>query len=219
LQERIARHLAGLFMIDSGARGSWAQPVQILGMKGLVTSPSGAIIELPVKGNFKQGFGVLEYFISTHGVRKGLSDTALRTANAGYLTRRLVDVSQDVIIAEEDCGDSEGMLGARGNRKNGEDFSAASSAAISLRISGCEGQTLIAAGAIVNENNRGCSGKRYQGSAYPSVLSSKCIRESALSAMAGIWPITSGQYRRDCRYYCRPVHRRTRHAADDAYFP
>ncbi|NCD00761.1 DNA-directed RNA polymerase subunit beta' [bacterium] len=96
-------------MIESGARGSWAQPVQILGMKGLVTSPSGAIIELPVKGNFKKGFGVLEYFISTHGVRKGLSDTALRTANAGYLTRRLVDVSQDVIVSDDDCGDTEGI--------------------------------------------------------------------------------------------------------------
>lgn len=110
-------------MIDSGARGSWAQPVQILGMKGLVTSPSGAIIELPVKGNFKRGFGVLEYFISTHGVRKGLSDTALRTANAGYLTRRLVDVSQDVIVSSEDCGDHEGLLFNRQEaEKNGDDF-------------------------------------------------------------------------------------------------
>ncbi|MDD5527889.1 MAG: DNA-directed RNA polymerase subunit beta' [Patescibacteria group bacterium] len=97
-------------MIDSGARGSWAQLTQILGMKGLVTSPSGGIIELPVKGNFKKGFDVLEYFISTHGVRKGLSDTALRTANAGYLTRRLVDVAQDVIVSEEDCGDAEGIV-------------------------------------------------------------------------------------------------------------
>ncbi|MDD4902041.1 MAG: DNA-directed RNA polymerase subunit beta' [Patescibacteria group bacterium] len=97
-------------MIDSGARGSWAQLTQILGMKGLVTSPSGGIIELPVKGNFKKGFDVLEYFISTHGVRKGLSDTALRTANAGYLTRRLVDVAQDVIVSEEDCGDEEGIV-------------------------------------------------------------------------------------------------------------
>jgi DNA-directed RNA polymerase subunit beta' len=96
-------------MIESGARGSWAQLVQILGMKGLVTSPSGEIIELPVKGNFKKGFSVLEYFISTHGVRKGLSDTALRTANAGYLTRRLVDVSQDVIVQEEDCKTKNGI--------------------------------------------------------------------------------------------------------------
>ncbi|MDA3803054.1 MAG: DNA-directed RNA polymerase subunit beta' [Patescibacteria group bacterium] len=110
-------------MIDSGARGSWAQPVQILGMKGLVTSPSGAILELPVKGNFKQGFGVLEYFISTHGVRKGLSDTALRTANAGYLTRRLVDVSQDVIVTEDDCGDKDGLyLNRKEIEDNGEDF-------------------------------------------------------------------------------------------------
>lgn len=107
-------------MIDSGARGSWAQPVQILGMKGLVTSPSGA---LPVKGNFKEGFGVLEYFISTHATRKGLSDTALRTANAGYLTRRLVDVSQDVIVTEEDCGDTTGMIVTRAEaEKAGEDF-------------------------------------------------------------------------------------------------
>jgi len=97
-------------MIESGARGSWAQLTQILGMKGLVTSPSGDIIELPVKGNFKRGFGVLEYFISTHGVRKGLSDTALRTANAGYLTRRLVDVAQDVIVTHDDCGDDEGLI-------------------------------------------------------------------------------------------------------------
>lgn len=96
-------------MIESGARGSWAQLTQILGMKGLVTSPSGDIIELPVKGNFKKGFGVLEYFISTHGVRKGLSDTALRTANAGYLTRRLVDVSQDIIVSDDDCGTKEGI--------------------------------------------------------------------------------------------------------------
>jgi DNA-directed RNA polymerase subunit beta' len=108
-RDGLSKHGPIYSMIESGARGSWAQLTQILGMKGLVTSPSGDIIELPVKGNFKQGFGVLEYFISTHGVRKGLSDTALRTANAGYLTRRLVDVSQDVIITEDDCGDTEGF--------------------------------------------------------------------------------------------------------------
>jgi DNA-directed RNA polymerase subunit beta' len=97
-------------MITSGARGAWGQVTQMIGMKGLVTNPSGEIIELPVKGNFKKGFDVLEYFISTHGARKGLSDTALRTANAGYLTRRLVDVAQDVIISQKDCGDTEGLL-------------------------------------------------------------------------------------------------------------
>ncbi|OIO52314.1 MAG: DNA-directed RNA polymerase subunit beta' [Parcubacteria group bacterium CG1_02_58_44] len=97
-------------MIESGARGSWGQLTQIIGIKGLVASPSGEIIELPVKANFKEGFDVLEYFISTHGARKGSSDTALRTANAGYLTRRLVDVSQEVVIREEDCGDTKGNL-------------------------------------------------------------------------------------------------------------
>ncbi len=97
-------------MVESGARGSWSQLIQMIGMKGLVANPSGDIIELPVKSCFKEGFSVIEYFISTHGARKGLSDTALRTANAGYLTRRLVDVSQDVVIRDEDCGDTTGIL-------------------------------------------------------------------------------------------------------------
>jgi len=97
-------------IIESGARGSWSQMIQIMGMKGLVINPAGDIIELPVKANFQEGLDVLEYFISTHGTRKGLSDTALRTANAGYLTRRLVDVSQDVVILEEDCKDKEGLV-------------------------------------------------------------------------------------------------------------
>ena len=100
-------------MIDSGARGSWGQLGQVIGMKGLVASPTGDIIELPVKGNFKEGFDVLEFFISSHGTRKGLSDTALRTANAGYLTRRLVDVAQDVVVREDDCGDKQGEFVTR----------------------------------------------------------------------------------------------------------
>ena len=142
-------------MIDSGARGSWAQPVQILGMKGLVTSPSGAIIELPVKGNFKQGFGVLEYFISTHGVRKGLSDTALRTANAGYLTRRLVDVSQDVIIAEDDCGDTVGMdLNRAEIEKSGDDFfRRLTGRYVAKDIKDVKGKVVLGAGEILNEDN------------------------------------------------------------------
>ncbi|KKW35309.1 MAG: DNA-directed RNA polymerase subunit beta', partial [Candidatus Giovannonibacteria bacterium GW2011_GWA2_53_7] len=97
-------------MIESGSRGSWEQITQMMGMKGLVTNPAGGIIELPVKGSFKEGFDVLEYFISTHGTRKGLSDTALRTANAGYLTRRLIDVAQDVVTREADCGDATGVI-------------------------------------------------------------------------------------------------------------
>ncbi len=96
-------------IIDAGARGSWSQPVQMAGMKGLVINPAGQIIELPVKSSFKEGFNVLEYFISTHGARKGTADTALRTSTAGYLTRRLVDVSHEVVISEEDCGDQKGF--------------------------------------------------------------------------------------------------------------
>jgi len=141
-------------MIDSGARGSWAQPVQILGMKGLVTSPSGAIIELPVKGNFKRGFGVLEYFISTHGVRKGLSDTALRTANAGYLTRRLVDVSQDVIVSSEDCGDHEGLLFNRQEaEKNGDDFfKKITGRYLAQDLMDAKGKLLVKAGELLTES-------------------------------------------------------------------
>ncbi|MDP2812548.1 MAG: DNA-directed RNA polymerase subunit beta' [bacterium] len=97
-------------ILSSGARGSFSQMIQVMGMKGLVINPAGEIIELPVKANFQEGLDVLEYFFSTHGTRKGLSDTALRTANAGYLTRRLVDVSQDIVILEKDCKDSEGLI-------------------------------------------------------------------------------------------------------------
>ncbi len=96
-------------MVTSGARGNWMQVRQIAGMRGLVANPKGEIIPRPVKHNFREGFSVLEYFISSHGARKGLADTALRTANSGYLTRRLVDVSQDVIIREEDCGTNRGL--------------------------------------------------------------------------------------------------------------
>ena len=91
-------------MANSGARGSFNQLRQLAGMRGLMANPKGEIIERPIKANFMEGLSVLEYFISTHGARKGLADTALRTADSGYLTRRLVDVSQDVIIREEDCG-------------------------------------------------------------------------------------------------------------------
>ncbi len=96
-------------MVNSGARGNMMQVRQIAGMRGLVANPKGEIIPRPIKANFREGLTVLEYFISTHGARKGLADTALRTADSGYLTRRLVDVSQDVIIREEDCGTERGV--------------------------------------------------------------------------------------------------------------
>ncbi|GAB49150.1 DNA-directed RNA polymerase subunit beta' [Mobilicoccus pelagius] len=96
-------------MVSSGARGNWFQLRQIAGMRGLMANPRGEIIPRPIKSNFREGLSVLEFFISTHGARKGLADTALRTADSGYLTRRLVDVSQDVIIREQDCGTDRGL--------------------------------------------------------------------------------------------------------------
>ncbi|GAB4390605.1 MAG: DNA-directed RNA polymerase subunit beta' [Thermodesulfovibrionales bacterium] len=96
-------------MADSGSRGSTAQLRQLAGMRGLMAKPSGEIIETPITANFREGLSPLQYFISTHGARKGLADTALKTANSGYLTRRLVDVAQDVIVVEEDCGVSDGI--------------------------------------------------------------------------------------------------------------
>jgi len=97
-------------MADSGARGSAAQIRQLAGMRGLMAKPDGSIIETPITANFREGLNVLQYFISTHGARKGLADTALKTANSGYLTRRLVDVTQDLVVIETDCGTQEGQL-------------------------------------------------------------------------------------------------------------
>ncbi len=97
-------------MADSGARGSAAQIRQLAGMRGLMAKPDGSIIETPITANFREGLNVLQYFISTHGARKGLADTALKTANSGYLTRRLVDVTQDLVVREDDCGTSNGVV-------------------------------------------------------------------------------------------------------------
>ena len=96
-------------MADSGARGSKQQIRQLSGMRGLMAKPSGEIIETPITANFREGLNVLQYFISTHGARKGLADTALKTADSGYLTRRLCDVAQDVIVTEDDCGTGDGI--------------------------------------------------------------------------------------------------------------
>ena len=111
------------YVIDSGARGNWGQVAQLGAMKGLVANPSGRTIELPIKSNLKQGFSVLEFFIATHGGRKGKSDTALKTAEAGYLTRRLVDAVQDTVIREEDCGTEKAHVITRADsEKIGEKF-------------------------------------------------------------------------------------------------
>ena len=114
IQDKLMASLGKLnpiyMMSDSGARGNASNFTQLAGMRGLMANPSGRIIELPIKSSFREGLTVLEYFISTHGARKGLADTALKTADSGYLTRRLVDVAQDVIVREKDCGTDRGLL-------------------------------------------------------------------------------------------------------------
>jgi DNA-directed RNA polymerase subunit beta' len=108
--EKLASFNSVYMMADSGARGSPAQMRQLAGMRGLMAKPDGSIIETPITSNFREGLNNMQYFISTHGARKGLADTALKTANSGYLTRRLVDVGQDLVITEEDCGTDSGLI-------------------------------------------------------------------------------------------------------------
>ncbi|MFA4890129.1 MAG: DNA-directed RNA polymerase subunit beta' [Candidatus Paceibacterota bacterium] len=122
-------------MVSSASRGSWLQVAQMSGMKGLMVNPAGKIIEFPVISSYKEGLSVLEYFITTHGARKGEADTALKTAKAGYLTRRLVDVAQDVIITEEDCGEKKGV---RVGKKDLQDYNKKLSARITGRILAAE---------------------------------------------------------------------------------
>jgi DNA-directed RNA polymerase subunit beta' len=143
-------------MSDSGARGSAAQIKQLAGMRGLMAKPSGEIIETPIISNFKEGLTVLEYFNSTHGARKGLADTALKTANSGYLTRRLVDVAQDAIITEEDCGTTRGLM-MRAVVDGGEviaplaDRILGRSAAVNV-LDPLSGEVILAAGALIDED-------------------------------------------------------------------
>ncbi len=117
IQRRLEEYGGVYIMAVSGAKGNISQISQMAGMRGLMSDPAGRIIELPIRSSFREGLSVLEYFISTHGARKGLADTALRTADSGYLTRRLIDVSQDVIIVEEDCGTTAGIWIDEGSEK------------------------------------------------------------------------------------------------------
>ncbi|WFP15870.1 DNA-directed RNA polymerase subunit beta' [Citricoccus muralis] len=145
-------------MVSSGARGNWLQVRQIAGIRGLVANPKGEIIPRPIKSSYREGLSVLEYFSATHGARKGLADTALKTANSGYLTRRLVDVSQDVIIREEDCGTSRGLAETIASANyNGElvrDENVETSAfarTLAVDVTDSEGNVLGAAGEDVGD--------------------------------------------------------------------
>jgi len=166
-------------MVDSGARGSWSQPVQMAGMKGLVINPSGQIIELPVKSSFKEGFDVLEYFISTHGARKGTADTALRTSTAGYLTRRLVDVAHEVIVHENDCKDKDGfMVYKKDSNVLGQNFCYKIVGRTTLEDIKINGKIILKKGDIINwEIGRMiCEEEKIQKLNIRSAISCKSIR-------------------------------------------
>ncbi|MBU6142301.1 DNA-directed RNA polymerase subunit beta' [Patescibacteria group bacterium] len=139
-------------IIDSGARGTWGQLIQMIGMKGLVANPKNEIIELPVKSSLKEGLSVLEFFISTHGARKGTTDTALKTASAGYLTRRLIDVSQDLMIREDDCRTKEGIEISRSEGMEfGLNFRDQLFSRASLEDVKVDGKTVVKAGQIIDK--------------------------------------------------------------------
>ncbi len=142
-------------MVTSGARGSSNQLVQLAGMKGLVVNPGGEIIEVPITSNYKEGLSVLEYFISTHGSRKGKSDTSLKTADAGYLTRRLVDVAQDLVVTVEDCGTKEGIVVRKGeSNEYGESYEERLVGRVTMdAIKSKDGKVLIKAGTEITEDN------------------------------------------------------------------
>ena len=141
----------GMF-VESGARGDLSQLNQISGMLGLVNNPTGRIIELPIRSSYKEGFSMLEYFSSTHGARKGLTDTALRTAESGYLTRRLVDVAQDIIVTIEDCGDKTGSLVNRAESEAiGEGFAARLAGRFAAAAIKDESKTIVKAGGLITD--------------------------------------------------------------------
>ena len=209
-------------MSHSGARGSAAQMKQLAGMRGLMTKPSGEIIETPIISNFKEGLNVLEYFTSTHGARKGLADTALKTANSGYLTRRLVDVAQDCIVRQEDCGTSNSIHA--GNAVNDGEIVAP----IGERILG-----RVAAEDVIDPRTKKTMLKR---NTLIDELKAELIEKSGIQSvrirspadMRGrrrrvrrvLWPGScawhQGEHRRGDWHYCGPIDRGTWHPVDDA---
>ena len=212
-------------MAHSGARGSKNQMKQLAGMRGLMAKPSGEIIETPIVSNFKEGLTVLEYFNSTHGARKGLADTALKTANSGYLTRRLVDVAQDCIVAEDDCGTDKGIL------INAVMDGADVVVPISERLLGrtlaedarrpSSGEVIYCSGTYVDEaiaQEIEAAGIDEIKARSPLTCETKQRRlRGLLRARPG--PGHRGQSRRGRRRHRGPVDRRARHSADHAHLP
>ena len=212
-------------MAHSGARGSQAQMKQLAGMRGLMAKPSGEIIETPIISNFKEGLTVLEYFNSTHGARKGLADTALKTANSGYLTRRLVDVSQDCVIVEEDCG-TENALEMRAIVQGGAVIASLGDRILGRTpaediVDGKSGDVIAKEGDLIDEPQAlRIDEIGRPGGAHPLAAG---LRERAwrLRQMlrARSRPRHAGQYRRGGRGHRRPVDRRAGHPAHHADLP
>ena len=228
MQENLDELNPVFMMANSGARGSFKQIRQLAGMRGLMANPKGEIIERPIKANFMEGLSVLEYFISTHGARKGLADTALRTADSGYLTRRLVDVSQDVIVREADCG-TERLRRAADPHERGPEQVAARAGRRRVDVhkplaSGKPGKTAVAeAGAVVTtallEELEAELGRRRHG---PGAVGGQVPRrDRRVPGLLRHLP----RHRRDVRdrrcgrHRRRAVDRRAGHAADDADVP
>ena len=185
-------------MADSGARGSAAQIRQLAGMRGLMAKPDGSIIETPITANFREGLNVLQYFISTHGARKGLADTALKTANSGYLTRRLVDVTQDLVVTEDDCGTTQRRGDEGAGRRRRSDRAAARAhprprRGVGRRQSGNAGDAVRGRHAARRRRSRADRSARHRRSARcarrsPAIRATACARRAtAATSAAATW--------------------------------
>ncbi len=213
-------------MADSGARGSKQQIRQLAGMRGLMAKPSGEIIETPITANFREGLAVLQYFISTHGARKGLADTALKTADSGYLTRRLVDVAQDVIIHELDCGTVDGIESPAHRRDRARSSSRCATASSAARRSRGSPTRSPAdrssrnVSEVIEEAVVGDSGRRHREGEDPVGAH---LRVAPRRVREVLRPRPrdrqDGRARPGGRRHRGAVHRRARHAADDAHVP
>ena len=218
-------------MTASGARGNKGNIGQLGAMRGLMADPSGRIIDVPVRSNFREGMTVLEYFISTHGARKGLADTALRTADSGYLTRRLVDVAQDVITREDDCGTEEGswIIRDRVERREGRLPAAARRPACGGPAARSDGQAQEGRGADAprraqRADHRGGGGAHRRGRRRRGARPLTAHLRGPLRRLPGVLRPQprhrrDGRLGRGGRHHRRPVDRRARHAADDADVP
>ena len=212
-------------MADSGARGSAAQIRQLAGMRGLMAKPDGSIIETPITANFREGLDVLQYFISTHGARKGLADTALKTANSGYLTRRLVDVAQDLVVTEVDCGTQGGLLMTP--LVEGGDVVEPLRERVLGRVLADEvlnpvdNSVILEAGVLLDERKV----RRLEDFGIDQVkVRSPITCETKLRCLCPVLRARPGagssrEHRRGRRRHRGPVDRRARHAAHDAHVP